>query len=75
MKVDTTSSNLIDKINCGNNFITDKLGISDSVCKFQPKEEYILLKDHKPYFRTKPSTCLISRNRSKIGRISKPSWK
>lgn len=71
MKTDTTTSKLINKINCNRKFITDELEISYRVSKLQAKEACILLKDHKPHFRTKPSTSLINPTRPEVGRISK----
>lgn len=62
---------MIDKINCFSKSITDKLCISDHVSKLQAKEAYILLKGHKPDFRTNPSIRLINPTRPEIGRISK----
>lgn len=69
MKIDTTTSNLINKINRDIKYITNKLGISECADKLQAKEAYILLKDHKPDFRAKSSTHLI--NPTRVGRISK----
>lgn len=70
-KINTDNFNQIDKINSISKSITDKLKISDRVSKLQPKEAYILLKDHKPDFRSKPSTRIINPTRPEIGRISK----
>ena len=51
--------------------ITDKLKISNRVCKLRKKDCYLLLKDHKPDFINKIAVRLINPTRTEIGKISK----
>ena len=51
--------------------ITDRLQISDRVEKTNKKQAFILLKDHKEEFETKPTARLINPTKQDIGKISK----
>ena len=65
------SPDLEKELNCEAKMLTSKLGIVDRVEKYNTKNCFITIKDHKSDFKTNPECRLINPAKTQIGRVSK----